>query len=394
MTKKIKIVNSWIINPFFYYTLFWSVALILYSLSPSKLNLPLDEGLLVFLLVTIFFASLLSIGFNFYFKNKCYVFAFYPQKKLVTFILMLLYVADFCYSKTIPMFNGAEYMNFGIPTIHVFIVTFSIYYAVKNYFQFLFFKKRECFVNFLIVDAYFALIFSRGILMFILFSAVALTLVDKTIKVKHLILVSFLVVLGCWIFGITGNIRSGAKWNDSGMILRFAQIDFEENSIMAPFFWVEEYLICSLRNLNYNIVLCSPNFSLLSNLYNILPDFIAKRVLPQYATKHLLVFPGFTTCTMYTNVYHSFGFLGMVLNYFIYILMTFIFRYIHFADKSNRIIGFAMMSFIFALSMFDDMLRYSGYSFALIYCLIMGIAPNLRRIIPKLKWKRSPGVLR
>ncbi len=385
MTCNKKIINAWMLNPFLYYAVFWATSLLLYIISPSKINFDLDEGLLIFLLSTIILSSLFALMFDNHFKNRSYIFRFYPQKKIVTIILIILYISEFAYSKTVPAFSGSTYKNFGIPTLHVIIATFSIYYSIKNFFQFITFRQPACLINYLIVISYFILIFSRGTLLYIAIVSAILTFYDKKIRTKYIFSLIILSVLVCWIFGITGNIRSGYKWNDSSMILNFAQIDYDGHSIFAPFFWVEEYLTCSLRNLNYNIINFSPNYSLLGQLYNTIPDFISKRILDGYGVSPKLVFPAFTTCTMYTSVYYSLGYIGMIHNYLSYLFVYLLYGSSKFSDQGNRLVGFSMLSFVFALSTFDDMMRYSGYSFALVYCLIMGIMPSLRRYIPTFK---------
>lgn len=329
-------------------------------------------------------SSIFAAFFNLHYKNRIITINYFPQKKIITVILIILYFTEFIYCKTIPLFQGATYIDFGIPTLHVFIVTFSCYYSIKNYLQYITFKKTNDLLNFIIVITYFILIFSRGILIFLFTVMAALMLYDKKIKLKYILLFALTIVFFSWIFGITGNIRSGYKWNDSHIILYYSQIDFDRNNLLAPLFWVEEYIICSLRNLNYNIVNFSASYSLFSQLYSIVPDFIAKRIFSGYEVVPKLQVLAFTTSTMYAKVYLSYGYIGMISNFLLLIFVYGIFKYANFLDSSNKIIGYAILSFIFALSIFNDMLWYSGYSFSLFYCFIMGVKPSLRKKIPRI----------
>lgn len=377
-----KILSPCIINPFFYYALFWSITLIVYFISPSKLAVDLDENLLHFLWCTIIISIIVACFFNVHYKNKKIKLKYYKQKSSIRLVLILLYVLEFLYCKSIPMLSGKSYIDFGIPTLHVIIVTLSCYYAMKNYFQFITFKKREDLVNFLIVVAYFILIFSRGMLIFLATIAVALTLYDKKINIKYIILAGVLGVAFAWLFGVAGNLRCGYQWNDSSLILYFGQVDLAHDSILGPFIWVEEYLTCSLRNLNFNITHVTVKNSLIGQLYCMIPDFISKRLFLGYEIIPKLQAPIFTTSTMYAKTYISLGYAGMIMNFMLYFLIYFIFRRVNMIDMSNKIIGYAILSLIYALSIFNDMLWYSGYSFALVYCLILGLKPSLRRYIP------------
>lgn len=383
-----KIISPWIINPFFYYSIFWIIALCGYFISPSKLAVNLNEGLLCFLLITITVSTIVAYFFNIHYKNRKFKVNYYKQKNTVRIILILLYILEFVYCKSVPLLFGKSYSSFGFPTVHVVIVTLSCYYAIKNYFQYVTFKRREDLINFLIVITYFILIFSRGMLVFIFAITIALTLYDKEIKTKYIVLFGFLVIVFAWLFGVAGNLRSGYRWNDSSIIIYLAQVNLDHKNLLAPFMWVEEYITCSLRNLNYNVSNFSVRYSLIGQLYSIIPDFISKRIFSGYEIIPKLQVAAFTTSTMYAKTYISFGYVGMMVNFCMYLLIYFIFRHLKVIDVSNKIIGYAILSLIYALSIFNDMLWYSGYSFALVYCLILGMKPSLRKNIPKIVIKK------
>ena len=225
-------------------------------------------------------------------------------------------------------------------------------------------------------------------LVFIFAITIALTLYDKEIKTKNIVLFGFFIIVFAWLFGVAGNLRSGCRWNDSSIIIYLAQVNLDHKNLLAPFMWVEEYITCSLRNLNYNISNFSVRYSLIGQLYSIIPDFISKRIFSGYEIIPKLQVAAFTTSTMYAKTYISFGYVGMMVNFCMYLLIYFIFRHLKVIDVSNKIIGYAILSLIYALSIFNDMLWYSGYSFALVYCLILGMKPSLRKNIPKIVIKK------
>ncbi len=295
-----------------------------------------------------------------------------------------MYFLEFLYCKSVPLFSGSEYSNFGIPTLHVFIVTISCYFVLIHGFQYTIFKNKKDLIKSLFAIAYFILIFSRGILLFVTSIIIILSLFDKKIKIKHIFVVLVMLIIVSWLFGILGNIRSGYSWNDSHIILYHSQISYNRYSLFAPFFWVEEYIVCSLRNLNYNIINFSYDYSFLGFLYSIIPDFLSKRMFNHGINTPNLIVNAFTTSTMYANVYVNFKYFGMLFNYIIYFIIYFVFVNVKMVDISNKIIGFSILSLLFAFSIFSDMIWYSGYSFVLVYCLIFGIFPSLQNQIPKI----------
>ncbi len=375
-TKKIKIKNPWIINPFFGYGLFWSLAIIMYFLSPSKANSSLDMNLIVILSVTIVVSFFCAHFFNKKFKNKVFEIKYKKPSVWLTVFLLILYVAEFVYSGQIPIVDtlngsGGAYKEFGIPTLHVLIVTFGIFYGIYHAYMFLCFKRKSNALITLFVFLYFLLIFSRGMMVFCGVVCVVLYLVNKKIKLGTIVVLSILAVVVMWLFGIFGNIRGGADWNDTSEFLRLAKIDADPYGFFSPLYWVEEYIICSLRNLNYNVSF-GPDYSVNAFFGSVVPDFIGKRIFDVENPIRLLM-SEFTTATMYAATYISSGYLGMLISFGLYLLSAKIVMSIRMSDASCELISYSILFFLFAMSIFDNMLVYSGYSFALVFAILYGV---------------------
>lgn len=374
--KKIKLKNTYFINPFFAYLLFWSLCLLLYTISPSKLNEKLDSELLFFIIFSISLSFILSHFFKKKFKDKEILIKTHDKNKVLLILLsLLLIVLDFSYCGYIPLIsilNGSVgvYLNFGIPSVHVFIATMLTFCGIYNGYLFLLFKDKKDFFLMILSLLYFTLIYSRGLLLFIFICLICLFFVDKKIRFKHIIALVLMATIGVFLFGIFGNIRSGYEWNDSWEIIHWAKIDVDRKNILSSVYWVYEYMICSLRNLNYNIINFKYDYSFNNFISVIIPDFISKRVF-NYDISYKLIVPAFTTGTAYLLDYVTFGTLGLYISFLMLIIITSMICFLKFKSSKFQLMSIVIMFFICGLSIFDDMLVYSGYSFTIVFPLLL-----------------------
>lgn len=380
------------INPFAWYAVFWIVVFLLYIVSPSELNSDLDFGLNIFLLFTLVISIAFAYQFNKSFKNKSLVVTNEKTSFFPIIVLLVLYILEVLYSGNVPLVTAISgqnsgYQNFGIPTLHVVIVTFSAFYAIKNILIFVLFRNKVNLFKFILPLMYFVLIFSRGMLLLIVFCTVAVVLCQRRINTKRLLYAVIGLIIIMWVFGIAGNIRVSNQWNNSTIILSMARIDFDPNSIFAPFYWTEEYIICSIRNLNNTIITIRPSYDFGEFLYTLIPDFISKRIWPNSSIVVARVVDVFTSLTTYSYSYSSFGYLGLFTEYLLYIITGIYLQKTRYLDPLDRVVTLAVASFIFGLSIFDAMLQYSGYSFILIWGVLLGKTRlELRRSGIKLKY--------
>lgn len=382
MEKKIKereiiIKNPILINPFFFYSISWCVTFFLYFISPSQLNTSLDIFLIFFIVVTIGISSFFAIRFNKKYKNKKYKIKNKRQSALFYIIMATLLIYEFLYSHNVPVIAAlrglnSNYQDFGIPTIHVIIVTITSLICINSYFRFKLFKEKiDLFIS-LIFFSYYILIFSRGMMILILLCILCLYFVDKIIKPIYLIYAGFFMIMLCWFFGILGNLRVSGEWNNSEMILQMGEIEKNSHALLSPFYWVEEYIICSLRNLNYNIANITPTYSISDFLYVTLPDFISKRIMDGNTIYVKKLMDYFTSLTTYSLHYSAFGYLGMIFEFLNYLIVGIILDKFKFSNAIYKFSILTIASVLFGLSIFDAMLQYSGYSFTLIWGIIGG----------------------
>lgn len=371
--KKLTIYNPLFINPFSVYMLMWIIALVLYPFSKSQLNVSIEPKGLIIILISVIIAFLLSHAINKKIKNRSFVIGCSRPSRLFLVFLILLYVADFAKSGFIPLFNRG-YKDFGIQTIHVFIVALSCFYYI---YRFVILYVKRLLINAfpcLLVLLYFLLVFNRGIILFLLFCSFVTVLSTIKLSRKSFIELGLLGVLVIWLFGVLGNIRSGASWYDSSYFLAVSRIK-AKNNLLAPFYWGYEYLICSYRNFLYNVRF-TPAYDFGTLLYNMIPDFISKRILPNANTDILLIDESLTTGTAYSSVYRGFGIVGVIILVFEYFFITYMICSLKYYNKTMIFVCLPVMTFIMGLTIFDNLIVYSGY----ILTLFMGVIAGLTRI--------------
>lgn len=380
---KISIIKTAIfINPFFAYSVFWIASLVLYYFSPSNLNIGLDMSLHVFLWFTIVISAILAIIFNNKFSGKEILLVYRNfSRKIVLGVIVLLAAMDFIYSGNIPLLSyltgqNGNYLSFGMPTIHVIICTFLSFYFNYEFLMYRHFRKGIDLLSSIVSISFFILIFSRGMLLFLVVSSLCLIMCERRLTIRGIVILAFLAIIGSFAFGVFGNIRSGYAWNDTEVIIKYADIDADRYSLTSVFYWVDEYLVSPLRNLNHNIVHGNNEFSIYNYLSTIIPDFISKRIFTvDYSFE--LVSPAFTVASAYIFPYSYGGILGMYITFAIYAIAGFVYMQVDFDDTSLQLVILSMLFFIFGLSIFDNMLMYSGYSFAIVYPTIVAIHDHI-----------------
>ncbi len=378
----LKIKSSYAINPFFWYSVIWFAVLILYNLNYSTLYEPLDTGLLIFLALTIFFALIIGTIFQFYLKKLKFVSIKYKTKYCSTFLITLLFVIEFIYCGYIPLFNPGNYHDFGIPTLHVFNITYAIYVYVYLNVLYFTFKEKKHLLQILLLVFLFLLIYSRGLLVFLLFMSLLLFIATHKVHLKIIIISLLLVIFSLFVFGCMGNIRSGSDWNDSSYILNIAKINQKNFPLPSQFSWAYIYLISPLGNLNHEVLHATADNSLYGLFSQIIFDFISKRIFDYKLITISSIQPLLTVKTCYSPMFLSFGYMGMIIAFISMILFfTIVFIFCH-KNGVSLVIILLVISSLFALTFFDNMFAYSGYSFSVVYAVIASIFCKIN--IPKI----------
>lgn len=380
------------LNIFYTYSLIWIAILVLYSFGWSDLCTQLDTKLLIFLIISIILS--LIIGKIVSNKFKFIKLEQNPHKtKGTTLFLIIFYILDFIYAKKIPILHvlaGNSYaaVNFnGIPTLHVLLSAFAIFYSTYLAYIFICFKEKKVLIEYILTISFFLLLVQRQnifvcIMLFfnILWASKKNEFNRKTKNKKGKYLILFVVFLSIALygFGIIGNMRYGSKWdwNDSSMICKLGKISNKYPKVLPKeYFWSYLYLTSPLSNLNANIKNVNGNDNTTYFLMEFVPEVIRNNVFSSYEKKEVLLpVKSLNASTSFVRVYNYFGYAGMYAMSIFQLMISLVIIVITYKNQKkyfNVVCNILMYFLVF--SFFENTVVYSTTSLLVIYSLFCNI---------------------
>jgi hypothetical protein len=392
------------INPYYIYILTFGTALFVYQLGWSDLYPTLSLELFLFLIMT--FVICLFIGNKIYkpIVKNFYSIQYNTTVANTSYFILVLWGIEFIYNKGIPLFlittQGVEYdyTSFGIPSLHVFVSTFSSFLIVYTFHLYVSSKNKKVLTLFFINNIPQILLFSRGAVLINIVSCLFIYLLsikdllnfNRSLKIFANIMVSLSLLL--FLFGSAGNIRSeNAYVGRENIILEIggATQSFRDSFVPPEFLWAYLYISSPLANLQAtinttkddgNLITIDKIFSFVNS--EIFPDFISKRTNELYnhkITGAVLIDPALTVSTVYARSYSVLSWIGM------FLMALFIFAFPIFYNSLLKeqnpfnLTGIAILQSLYVFSIFDNMFIFSGLSMQLIYPLIFQLFARKKR---------------
>ncbi|CAN5308705.1 hypothetical protein BH10BAC4_BH10BAC4_04540 [soil metagenome] len=378
------------INPYSCYAFSFTVSLLVYGLGWSQLYPSLTGSLIAFVGLTIVLHLILGL----YWKSKV-KFNFIQSYSFLdplftTVFIYLLWMADFIYEGGIPLFKilldqPYNYRLFGIPSLHVFTVTFGSFFTIYLFSLYIIDKKKKHLILFSINLFAALLIYSRAMLLFNISSAIFVYFLNSpslSWKKSSVLIagVTFLV----YFFGVLGTLRvsfeTKEKYN-SNLFLSTGQAStaFKESWIPNEFFWGYIYFSSPVANLQENITTFTvPPFSasrLFQHFNNeMLFDFISKRInrLAHIEREKENTLPGtpFNVSTVYSRSFSYLGWPGMFLMAVFVLLLPLL--YIRFLPSNQyQISAIAIVSTMYLFLFYDNTIRFTGLGLQLVYPFLL-----------------------
>ncbi len=386
-------------NPYYIYIISFLFSLLVYALGWSDLFPILKTNVIIFLFIT--FIAALTAGFVFQKKRFLQNIKIEYNSKLLGIVsfIIFLWVIEFANNRGIPLIlilGGQEfdYMKFGIPTLHVFIVTFTSFFSIFLFHVYLSTKKKKALIYYCILMIMPLLLFNRGMFLINVVSSVFVYLqFVKRVSMKRLLALGVFSIIVLYLFGVLGNIRSTKAQRPDSLVsseyvlgIGGANPDFVNSPIPKEFFWSYLYIASPIGNFQFNIdsknkrELSLRNFILFTDNEFIF-DFISKRfdVLFEEERETCIKFiESLSVATVYTNSFIYFGWAGLIIMSFF--IIAFPIFYLGLIRKNNTfyVASTSILCSLYLFLIFDNMFAFTGLSFQLVYPLVFNRIYNLK----------------
>ena len=380
-----------IANPYAIFAISWSICLLLYSFGWAGIYPRLSWELSLFLITLIALFAITSFGFN---KIRTAIVSIKPgyiNHKLLLSVITFLWLITFI-SSGVPFLTGLRDDDFGIPVVKNILTSLNNFSSVYFFYLFLNTKRKRFILYSIYCLSFYILAISRGNIMMSLMTMFFLSINIKSsiFKLKKAVLVSVIVLVILYLFGVAGNIRSikalsdtDAKFDqsyNSEVILQIgdASESFKNSFIPNEYFWSYAYFTSPLSNLQFNINNGVPplTFKGVNSLFRneILIDAISTKLNAAFNLEHIMpdqVVDGLAVSTTLAGSYVDAGWIGMII--FMCFFWSFPIFYMFFiTNKPLGVIGISTLCTIYFFSVFDNMYILTGLTMQLIYPLLLG----------------------
>jgi hypothetical protein len=367
-------------NPFAAYAAGFLIAMAVYSLEYSDLYPPLQPSLVSFLLVTCVICGCLACAVGTMTDTCQYGYESLQFHILVLLVLTGLFVAECAYSGGVPLLTAAaggesDYQTFGIPTVNVAFIGFSLFYAVYWFDLYLLHYGRVFLAFSLMAASTSILIVHRGGFIIDFVAAVFVYLHRRGLERKLIVSFSAIVAALLWGFGLLGDLRTHGLTGESLILdIGKASDKFLESNIPTEFFWPYLYISSPLSNLQLNITnRVATDEPALYLALELLPDFVSKRLVPEDAvpaTMPLLVKEQLNVSTMYARPFLLMGWLGLILSFMYFVIIALV-CLIALRGSKYFIATSSILSSLGFLNIFANMYLFAGGITLVIAALVL-----------------------
>jgi hypothetical protein len=385
--------------PCFVYAVSFASILLLYQIGWSDLYPKLNGLLLFFLLTTIISSfilvflqkSQLKISSNDINLKPLFV-------KRAIYFIGIGYALEFLYESSIPIVStflnsSYSYDDFnGIPTFHVILGTFNIFFSILMFHYYLTNKSRKKLFQFIATLVPYILIMNRGAFMIVFSAMIFLFLMRlKSINLKTILMPFAVLGIVLYFFGVVGNVRQEQTKDDKEYLLRVAGATdtFINSGVPNEFYWSYIYLISPMGNLQ-NLIDGKEDAFDISNVglfttTQLFPDFISKRlsalfgygdVLESNESSAYFVTPLLNAPTVYFASYFLLGTIGLILMYLAMMFSALFYPFLIKRDSTYYSTSIASLNSLILLSTFNNMWYAAGT--ILIWPVIFDIINRLK----------------
>jgi hypothetical protein len=383
-------------NPYILYIISFVLSFLFYLLGWSDLYPEITADTVLFFIVTFLISAYLSFTIK---KSPLLRYTKIGHNSIIyrlTALSFVAWIADIIYAQSIPLINivfGIKYSYnefTGIPTIHVILNGFQIFFCVYLFHLFLSVKNFKILYLYLLNIIPFIIVFSRAALMIITIACLIIyvasksdQLLSETVKRFIFKILPFALIV-LILFGSLGNMRSGSQLDDPDnadeliFLVAEANSKFYNSGVPKILFWSYVYISSPLANLQRNIDMSKnryPNSKDITSFFvnELLPDFMSKRIdeiFELLPTSPHLITPNLTVGTVYAGSAYYLSWMGLIIMAIFIMILPKLYLNLLIKNDGLYIEGIAVLCSMYSLLIFDNMFKVSGVSMTLVFPLI------------------------
>lgn len=381
-----------IANPNFIYIITFMIPVLVYTLGWSTIYPVLTTQLFTFYLVSFLIAFVMGVLINQLPGFKYKPIPVFKYNGYVIIGLLILHAINVLYAGYVPLIaivsgnqTYADNRFSGIPTFHVILTTFTLFFAIYIFHQYLSNRKWSLLLLYISSILPFVFYLNRSGMMYIIIGSLFMYFISqKKLYVKKLIGLITFALICIYLFGYLGNLRSTS--GDKTWILRAtgATDKFLENRVPNEFYWGYLYITSSVASLQNNINVeknVVPEYKGFV-VNEMIPDFISKKI-SSITSIPVREFNQMTSWlnvgTIYANSFSYLSWLGMGIIFIYLMLLMNLYYVIIKRSYLYGATGIAMMFTMIAFANFSNSLSFSFFSFPLFYPFLFSILKGYKR---------------
>jgi hypothetical protein len=373
-------------NPFLIYIAAFAAVLLTYQLNWSDVYPPLSSGLVLFFLATFFCAAILALAIA---PVVNQIGTYEPGRlwKYTGAVLTLSFVADFIASGFVPFISllAGDRIDFdaiGIPSLHVFNVTFGGSFATIRFADFLYSRRKIYLLEACIPLVYFLLLVYRAPALMCVASWAFVYLIRHGgwIRLRSAVALALFVVVSLYLNGVIGDARSPSPY-----AVAESQVEdlarpteaFRQSGIPRTFFWSYVYFTSPMANVQTTFDVAFPVTGKGATfvLGEMLPDALTHRVLDFLGEERIRtpeIAPGLNASTIFGASYVYLGQFGPPLM-FAYLSLIIVVYLLLTRRSAFNVPSLALLNTIVVFCTFHNMIASSILSLQLVWTVVFGL---------------------
>lgn len=373
-------------NPFFVYILTFGGVIVFYQLGWSDIYPAISIETILFFGLSFTVAAALALVVS---SDVAAIGIYQPMLPGFTIIIpMACFIADIVYTGYVPLFEmlfGTRfiYTQFvGVPSLHVFAVTFGGAFATIRYADFLYEQRRWRRLRYLaeamVPIIYYLLVVYRGTALISLTSwAFVFAIKRSRIGWRAAVIATGLGLGVLMLNGLIGEARTGSL-----KALGFPSRAFQESGVPESYFATYLYATGPIANFQHGVTTTEPAYDFSEAprflISEMLPDFLSRRILSAIDANRPAVpemSRGFNVSSIFGRSYLFFGWTGVLLIFAW--MMAMALSYLALLLQSQYCVPcLALLNTLIVFSVFDNMIAVSAVSLQLVWPLLLGLALN------------------